>query len=193
VRTLLLVKHATPKIEPAAPASTWPLSEEGRATCKDLAAAAARFEPAFVVASREAKAAETGLRAARVLRLPFSTAEGLHEHDRRDVPFFPRREDFLARVRDFFARPSETVLGRESADAAFERFRAALDAVLDGRPTGNAIVVSHGTVIALYVSRVTGADPMAIWSSLRYPSIVALSLPERALAGTWNVEVPSPA
>ena len=186
MRTLVLVKHAPPRVDPLAPATQWPLSEEGRALCPALAAAVKEHDPGFVVASTEAKAAETGRSVANLLRLPFGVAKGLCEHDRRTVPFYPDRREFVARVRELFARPSELVLGSESADEAHLRFGSALSGVLERNPEGNPVVVSHGTVIALFVSRATGLDPFDLWTGLRLPSFVALSLPGLSVLGTWN-------
>jgi broad specificity phosphatase PhoE len=187
MRTLLLVKHAPPKIDPVAPATAWPLSDEGRALCPLLAAALKEYEPGFVVASREAKAAETGRLVARGLGLPFSTVEGLGEHDRRRVPFYPDRREFASRMKDMLVRPAERVLGQESADEAHLRFGTALARVLEANPDGNPVVVSHGTVIALFVGRATGRDPYDLWTGLRLPSFVAMTLPGLSITGSWNV------
>jgi broad specificity phosphatase PhoE len=170
MRTLVLVKHAPPRIDPLAPGPAWPLSEEGRALCPPLAEALRPYAPGFVVASREAKAAETGLLVAKALKVPFGTATGLHEHDRRTVPYYPDRREFVARMHDMLARPTERLLGSESADEAHERFSRAVAGVLERNPAGNAVVVCHGTVIALYVARATGKDPFALWAGLKLPS-----------------------
>lgn len=187
MRTLLLVKHAPPLIDPLASASAWPLSDEGRTLCASLAEALKDHEPGFVVASRETKAAETGRIVARALRLPFGVAEGLQEHDRRNVPFYPDKREFVSRLRSLFAQPAERVLGEESADEAHARFLKALAGVLERNPEGNPVVVSHGTVIALFVSRATGAEPYDLWAGLRLPSFVALTLPGLRLVAKWNV------
>ena len=187
MRTLVLVKHAPPRIDPLAPGPAWPLSEEGRALCPPLAEALRPYAPGFVVASREAKAAETGLLVSKALKVPFGTATGLHEHDRRTVPFYPDRREFVARMRDMLARPAERLLGSESADEAHARFSRAVTGVLERNPEGNAVVVSHGTVIALFVGRAAGKDPFVLWAGLKLPSFVALSWPELALVGSWNV------
>ncbi|CAN5257619.1 hypothetical protein BH18CHL2_BH18CHL2_01900 [soil metagenome] len=63
---------------------------------------------------------------------------------------------------------------------AGDRFAAAVDA-LDSE--GDRIIVAHGTVIALYVSRVAGIDPYSLWQSLGLPSYVVLS------QGTPSVEI----
>ena len=187
MRTLLLVKHAPPRIDPSAPGPAWPLSEEGRALCPPLAEALKPYAPGFVVASREAKAAETGLLVAKALKVPFGTATGLHEHDRRTVPFYPDRRQFVERMREMLARPSERLLGSESADEAHARFSRAVTGVLERNPEGNPVVVAHGTVIALFVGRAAGTDPFALWAGLKLPSFVAMSLPGLAVTGSWNV------
>jgi broad specificity phosphatase PhoE len=187
MRTLLLVKHAPPRIDPLAPGPAWPLSEEGRALCPPLAEALRVYAPGFVVASREAKAAETGLLVAKTLKVPFGTAPGLHEHDRRAVPFYPDRREFVARMRDMLARPAERLLGSESAAEAHARFQRAVAGVLERNPEGNPVVVTHGTVIALFVARAAGTDPFPLWAGLKLPSFVALSWPDLALTGSWNV------
>ena len=188
MRTLVLVKHAPPRVDPGAPANAWPLSEEGRALCPPLAEALKAHAPGFVVSSHEAKAAETARIVAKILKVPFGVAAGLQEHDRRTVPYYPDRREFVAKMRDLFARPAERALGLESADEAHLRFGSALAGVLERNPEGNPVVVTHGTVIALFVSRATGLDPFDLWAGLRLPSFVALTIPGLTVTATWNTE-----
>ncbi len=191
-RILLLVKHAAPRVDPALPPPTWSLSDQGRAVCVPLAAALRAFAPAFAVASTEPKAVETARLVSAALGVPLETAEGLHEQERGTLPFFADPAAFAAWAKDMFARPSERVLAGESADEAHSRFATALAEVLERRPRGNAVVVTHGTVISLLVARALGSDPFALWSGLALPSFVALSLPRLELAGSWGVHLPGP-
>jgi broad specificity phosphatase PhoE len=140
----------------------------------------ARYEPSRVVASLEPKATETGSIIAERLRLPFATVKGLHEHDRRSTGFLPR-DDFAARIRDLFAHPDEVVFGNESASAALTRFAAAVDHVVVEDAGGDVVVVSHGTVISLFVAKRADVDGQNLWATLGLPSYVSLELPNHRI------------
>ena len=183
MRKLILIKHAPPEVEAGVPPEEWVLSERGRELCAPLAAAVRPHAPIVVVASREPKAAETGERVAAALGVPFETVDGLHEHDRSDVPHMPSRE-FISAVELFFRRPGELVLGRETAEGAEARFRQAVTRVLDASPGGNVAVVSHGTVIALLAAKTAGQSAFRLWRELGLPSFVVLRLPELAVEQT---------
>src|SRR5206468_3440427 len=90
------------------PASLIPAA--GGAGASALAPHIARYAPRRVVASLEPKATETGSIIAERLHVPFTTAEGLHEHDRRAIRFLGA-DDFAARMRDLFAQPDSAVFG----------------------------------------------------------------------------------
>jgi len=176
MRHLILVKHSLPAIVPDLPAAEWQLSDEGRRRCEALAEQLRPYQPAAVVASREPKGTETGAIVARLLDTSFATAEGLHEHDRSNVGW-SSSEDFAAAVAAFFARPSELVMGRETADAARERFARAVEQVLAAHPLGNLAIVAHGTVITLLVAAHNQIEPFPLWQNLGLPSFVVLALP----------------
>jgi len=57
----------------------------------------------------------------------------------------------------------------------------AVDGVIERFPGGNLALVSHGTVITLFVSRAVGAEPMPFWKRLDLPAFVVLSLPDLSL------------
>jgi broad specificity phosphatase PhoE len=177
-RKLVLVRHSAPEIAPGVPASQWRLSDEGRLRCEALAAQLATYELGAVVTSTEPKAVETGQIVARILRLPIESAPGLHEQARPEVGLLASREQFQARVASVFEHPDQLVFGSETGDEAHARFTAAVDAVLRQHPDGNLVIVSHGTVITLFVAHATGVDPIPFWKSLGLPAFVVLSLPE---------------
>jgi broad specificity phosphatase PhoE len=179
-RHLILVKHSQPQIIHNLPAAQWHLSDEGRRRNAVLAERLAAYQPAAVVASREPKAMETGYTVASILNTPFTTAESLHEHDRSDIVWLGT-DDFEAAVARFFAHPTELVFGRETADQACERFTAAVDAAIAVHPSGNLVIVAHGTVIALLVAARAGVEPLPLWRRLGLPSFVVLELPDMAI------------
>ena len=181
VRQLILVKHAAPDIIPTLPAHRWHLSANGRQRCLPLAHLLASYCPAIVVSSREPKAAETAAHVAAHLHISWRPGEGLHEHDRTQVPYLPQ-EHFDRAIADFFAHPDELCFGQETARQACVRFHAAIGKILSDTPTGNVIVIAHGTVITLFVAYHTGLAAFPLWQRWGLPSFVVLTLPAFGLA-----------
>jgi broad specificity phosphatase PhoE len=163
---LLLVRHSLPELVPSVPSEEWRLSEEGRRRCGTLAERLAPHEPAVLLSSTEPKARETAELIAPALGLDVQLSDGVRESARRTVGWLGRDE--LDRgIRALFERPDEVVYGEESAAAALSRFEAAVDGL--GEP---AVVVTHGTVLSLYVAARTGRDPYELWRSLELPDVV---------------------
>jgi broad specificity phosphatase PhoE len=185
VPNLILIKHSLPEIIPDRPAREWQLSDEGRHRCESLAEAVARYQPQAVVTSLEPKAAETGQILAAALHLPVASAPNLHEHERQNTPFLSP-EMFEASILAFFAEPSQRVSGTESANESHDRFAQAIWEVVAAHPQQNIAIVAHGTVISLFVSRLTNADPFLLWKRLGLPSFVVISLPEKQLITVEN-------
>lgn len=173
---LVLVKHSQVDVVPGRPPRTWELSDEGRRRAAALAERLAEFDAARIVSSVEPKAVETAEIVAQRLGVPSATAPGLHEQLRETSPYLGR-DDFEAAIAWLFDEPHRIVFGEESADRAADRFAAAVDALADEAAADgrDAVVVAHGTVIALYVSRVAGIEPFPLWQSLGLPSYVVLS------------------
>jgi broad specificity phosphatase PhoE len=176
MRKLILVKHAAPQVVPGVPPEKWALSDQGKHRCGPLAEALRAYQPEIVVSSLEPKADETGELVAGHLTLPFEAVEGLHEHDRSNVPHLPSRE-FISLMELFFRRPAERALGRESADEALRRFEAAVERVLADHEDRNVAIVSHGTVIALFVAKHGGGKAFDLWRQMGLPSFRVLGLP----------------
>lgn len=179
---LLLIRHSAPEIVPGAPARDWRLSAEGRRRCDALARRVAAYAPRVLVTSVEPKARETAELVGARLGMPVETAAGLHEHERDNVGYLGR-EAFEAAVAEFFARPDALVLGRETAAQALARFSRAVDAVLAAHPTGTLAVVTHGTVLTLFVAARAGIEPLPFWRGLVLPDLVALELPTYRIQG----------
>lgn len=178
-RRLILVKHAPPVVVPGVPPARWVLSDAGRASCAPLAERLRPYRPALIAASDELKAAETAQLLAAWLGHtdPIHHSRDLREHERGPADFFATTGAFHDAVRRFFAHPDDLVFGRETAAAAGARFAAAVDRLLAATPSGDLVVVAHGTVITLYVAAHTGLASFPLWQSLQLPSYIALPLP----------------
>jgi broad specificity phosphatase PhoE len=165
---------------PDRPASQWPLAEEGRRRCQSLAERLVTYAPELIVTSRERKANETGALVATQLGLPITGAEGLHEHLREHVGWLSSPA-FEQAVAAFFTRPAELMFGEETASQAGARFDAAVRDVLAAHPGQTVAIVSHGTVITLFVAQHAGIAALPFWKSLGMPALVVFSLPDLEL------------
>ena len=170
-----------PQVDVETPAHQWRLRHEGVAAAGVLAARlrSADYRPTKIVASVEPKATQTGSVIAERLRLPFKTVDGLHEHDRRAAGFLST-DVFAARMRDLFANPDDVVFGTESASTALARFAEAVDRVVS-EETGDVVVVSHGTVMSLFVAARARVNASELWAVLGLPSYVSLELPSHRI------------
>ncbi len=172
---LILVKHSVPEIEENRPANTWKLSPEGKLRAQRLAEHLEKFGAEVIVSSDERKAQETAEIIARQLQLNVQVLPGLHEHDRANVSYLPHAA-FQALIRDFFQKPDELVFGKETANEAYARFYRVVHSILNEYSNKTVVVVTHGTVISLFVSRLTGSSDLELWNMLGLPSYVALDL-----------------
>jgi broad specificity phosphatase PhoE len=172
---LILVKHSVPEPDEGRPANTWRLSKEGRRRAERLAKQLKEFQPEVLVCSNEPKATETAEIVAGLLQLETQVVEGLYEHDRSNVPYLSS-ERFQASIHELFHKPAELVFGHETANQAHDRFYRAVHSVLNRYRDKTVVIVTHGTVISLFVSRLTGVDGISLWNGLSLPAFIALDL-----------------
>jgi broad specificity phosphatase PhoE len=170
---LILVKHFLPEIKAEHPSNEWKLSTEGRLRVHRLAAKLMRFGPEAILTSSEAKAKETAEILASLFHLEMQVAEDLHEHDRTNTPFLSP-EAFQESISEFFARPDQLVFGRETADQAHARFESAMESALNDHMGKTITIVSHGTVLSLFISRRTGISSWLRWNELGLLSFIVL-------------------
>jgi broad specificity phosphatase PhoE len=190
MRKLILIKHAKPQTEPDVPAHEWRLSEEGKRTCESIIPRLIPHAPDRFITSDEPKAMETGQILAERLEKPVESAPGLHEHDRSNVPMLATRE-FISLMALFFKEPRRLVLGRETADAAAQRFERAVATALQDHPSGNLAIVTHGTVLALFAAQRGAGEPFLLWRRMGLPSAIVFALPEYRLIEMIETVQPS--
>src|SRR5215216_2990609 len=164
---LILVKHSLPEIIKELPAHEWHLSKEGRSRAEQLAERLISYHPQVLVSSTEPKARETAEIIAGKLQVRMYVIENLHEHVRSRTGYLSKTE-FQRSIREFFANPDELVFGNETADAAHARFSKEVHSILNKYTKETTVIVSHGTVISLFVSRLTGISNFQLWSNLDY-------------------------
>lgn len=182
-RLLVLVKHGFPILDPATPAREWSLSPRGETQALLLAEELRPYEPFQLVSSSEPKARGTAELVASVLRTPNRVVDDLREIDR---PALPIMEPTAHRAlnRPIFSERNRAVLGFESADAAMDRFQAAIQGETDRCIPANLVAICHGTVIALFVAQHNPVDGFRFWSGFECGKYVALALPSFQLVKT---------
>jgi broad specificity phosphatase PhoE len=173
VAKLILVKHAPVRIDPQVISHGQMLSEQGRHRCDWLADELRSLEVSRLYTSVEPKALETaGLVAVRS-GLALEPRLNLHENDRTGFGFQSVAE-LRRKLREFFERPADVVIGNETASAALQRFAEAIANIVSEEQGQNLAVVTHGTVISLFVAHHNPIAPFDLWAALDLPSCVVL-------------------
>lgn len=185
-RPLILVKHSKPEIREDLPAREWSLSEEGSILAGQLAERLSAYRPQVLVSSPEPKAVETAGMIARKHGLSLNLFHDLHEHDRCNVPYLSK-QDFEKSVRQLFDHPDRRVFGNETANEACERFSRVVHSVLNIYKDKRIVVVSHGTVISLFVSGITGLSGYSLWDELGLPGFIVLEMQTKSLRTLENI------
>ncbi len=183
---LILVKHSLPSVIEDQPAREWNLSDEGRTRAQILAEKLKPYQPEVIISSIEPKAVQTAEVVAHFLGLQMQVYENFHEHDRSKTAYLAR-DVFESRVREFFDKPNELIFGNETANQSHQRFCDAVDSVLNQHKNQTVLIVAHGTVISLFVSRLTGTPDFSLWKELGLPSFVVFDLYSKALITRENI------
>ena len=179
-KPLILVRHSLPEIQKGRPAREWKLSADGRLRARLLSERINSYPVDILFSSVEPKAVETAQIIASACDVELHLVEGLQEHDRSNVPFLSRPE-FESAVQEFFRQPDTLVFGRETANQAYERFSGAISSLLADHKDQNLVIVAHGTVISLFVSRLTGTSAFVFWEKLGMPSFVVIDIDDACL------------
>ena len=183
--TLILIKHSQPQIDPTIPANQWQLSAEGHRRAQVLAQKLAKYELDLIFSSVEPKAVETAQVVGNALDKPVEVVKGLHEHARCNVKFL-EKDKFEESVAQFFAQPDVLTFGSETADQAHHRFSQAVAGISAKYPNNNLALITHGTVLTLFVSRLAAVAPFPFWKDLELPSWVVLAHPNLELVKVFK-------
>jgi broad specificity phosphatase PhoE len=171
---LILVKHSAPQIAPDVISHRWVLSEAGCGRCDWLADQLNAQGVSRIYSSLEPKALETAALVALRLGLVVEPRRNLHENDRTGLGFVSQ-EELRRRLSNFFRQPVQITIGRETADSAFRRFAEAIGNIVSNENGKHSAVVTHGTVLSLFVARHNAIAPFDLWSRLGLPSYVVLN------------------
>lgn len=171
---IILLKHAYPTLIENVPPREWKLGDEGRQQSAKVVSHFRNQGIKHILSSLEPKALETATIIGNGFGLKSLPVDGLHEFD---IPARPimTKEQHVEANRRIFDFPDEPTLGSESAKNARNRFATALTAGLRNIPSDDTVlVVSHGTVISLFVGNGDFEKSFSIWRRLACMSYVRL-------------------
>ncbi|OYX08816.1 MAG: histidine phosphatase family protein [Rhizobiales bacterium 32-66-8] len=151
----LYVSHPQVQVDPQVPVPQWGLSDLGRARAMAFARRPLVRGYGRIVSSDEVKAQETAAILAQALGLPVEVHPDLHENDRSATGFLPEAE-FQAVATEFFAHPTLSIRGWETAADAQARIIAAVRSALDLAPQTPTVFVGHGGVGTLLLCALAG-------------------------------------
>lgn len=192
MRKLILIRHGKVKISAETPPHQWPLAPDAEPDILALAEILRPYSLDALFTSTQPKAIATSEKLAAALEIELDDAmDEFDEHDRSaNAPYLPDPADFEARMAQFFAEPSEIVFGMESAFDARGRFAGGIYDTQDESPNGNIAIVTHGTVMALFIARCIGAEPFNVWRDIQrlgMPCYAVLTLPDFQLLALSGV------
>ena len=173
MRSLYLVRHATPAVQPNTPAPEWPLSERGLEEARALGVTARTWGLRAVYASSERKAQSTALAMSESLALPVNVVDGFEEL--RIDGWIGNSSEFSETVQQILEQPDLSFQGAERAAAAAERFQRGIDIIAQGEFP--AAIASHGRILTAWLSH-TGriTDAFSFWRSIPMPGWAHIDL-----------------
>ncbi|WP_053220057.1 histidine phosphatase family protein [Virgibacillus senegalensis] len=186
---VVLVKHAKPIITPAVPSPHWELSSEGIKQAENLSRKLDKYSIDTIFSSEEPKAIQTAKTVSKQLNCPIAIKKNLHEHERlKNQKIYPEKE-WKRLIDAFFTRPDELIFGEETAVQARERFDRAMKSLLADRTAQqDKVIVTHGTVISLFVEKYNSVKGFELWNKLGLPSYVELDAKTFRLLETVNLD-----
>lgn len=148
--------HPQVLIDPAKDVPLWSLNPVGNARVAALASDLGLLsDTRRVISSDEIKALETARPLAVALGVELEIRPRMHENDRSATGFLPP-EEFEDVANQFFANPSTSIRGWETAQDAQKRIMGEVDACLAAPTDGDVLFVGHGGVGTLLFCALSG-------------------------------------
>ena len=156
--TARYLTHPQVQIDPEVPVPLWSLNDIGRRRVDRLVSNLGQLAATTrIVSSDEVKAIETAKPIANALRIELEIRPRMHENDRSATGFLPPAE-FEMVADQFFANPTESIRGWETAQAAQTRIVSEVTACLEGHCAGDLLFVGHGGVGTLLLCAIRGLE-----------------------------------
>lgn len=156
--TARYLTHPQVQIDPEVPVPHWSLNDIGRRRVDRLVSNLGQLAATTrIVSSDEVKAIETAQPIADALRIELEIRPRMHENDRSATGFLPPAE-FEMVADQFFANPTKSIRGWETAEAAQARILDEIRTCLKQQTAGDLLFVGHGGVGTLLMCAIRGLD-----------------------------------
>ena len=175
---LILIRHANSQPVGGTSPHHWQLSNEGRRQCALLAERLRPYNITHLYSSDEPKALQTaGLIGSDLGHLPSTLDDQLRETRRENAPFYDDETTFRQAIHAAMNQPQQLLYGEEAFDAARVRFAKAVNRIV-AKNEGTVALLSHGTILSLYIASMIETNPFDIWKLLDMPAYAVFSLPD---------------
>jgi broad specificity phosphatase PhoE len=94
------------------------------------------------------------------------------------------------KITSFFSQPADLVFGEETAAQALDRISVTIQTIQDHHPGELLALVTHGTVMTLFVAAHNKMNAFDYWKNLSLPAFVILDATTKKLVETQTY--PSP-
>ncbi|MEM6467534.1 MAG: histidine phosphatase family protein [Pseudomonadota bacterium] len=152
---LIVLSHPEVVVDPSVPIPDWGLNAIGRRRTEAFAPSPVLASVGAVWSSPERKARDTAAILAAHLELEVHIHGSLAENDRSATGFLPP-DQFEAAADAFFAAPSTSYRGWETASAAQQRIVGATRTLARAHSEGDLALVTHGAVGTLLWCHLAG-------------------------------------
>lgn len=183
--TAFFITHPEVVVNRSCPVPRWHLADVGIARMRTFAFGTALQNLGAVWSSDETKAIEAaGILAAR-FGLPVHVSAHLHENDRSATGFLPP-EEFEEAANAFFANPTISIRGWETAAVAQQRVRDAFAAIISDHTGGDVAVVAHGGVGTLMLCHLLNVPIDRKYDQPSQGHYWALNIEENSVIHQWQ-------
>lgn len=168
---MVFIRHSKSLVNPNIPITSWGLSEEGRILAKKLNSLSQIKTIEVIYSSLQPKALETAALATENLGIQIKTDNNLTESTSFTNKFVSLKE-LEENTRKYYAEKILSIHGGETFVQAQERFAKALEEIVKKEQGKENIgIVSHGNILAGFVSQITRTDPFEIVEKIAQPDV----------------------
>lgn len=172
---LVLIRHSKSLINPQIPIVTWGLSDEGVNLAKQLGDNEYIQKMQVVYSSLQPKALETAILATKNHGAYIKTDDRLTEITSFTNRFVQDHVEYQKNIKNFYTGKVKKLFDGETAEEALKRFKQAIEDIVAHEIDSEFVgIVSHGNILAHFVSQFIERDVYRLAESIKQPDVAVL-------------------